>query len=85
MTATEFDVLFLRQQGVKFPKWHLTAPIRHNSRVRLSYGASVAASDLIGKQLLERTVDSKGNAVVIHEPTLSSYIVNSQRITTPVC
>ncbi|OAA77266.1 hypothetical protein LEL_04089 [Akanthomyces lecanii RCEF 1005] len=83
-TVKEFDVVFLRQQGVKFPKWHLTAPIRRDSRVRLSYGASVAASDLLGKQILERTVDDKGNAVAIHEPTLASYIVNSDRAATPI-
>lgn len=77
-------MLFLRQQGVKFPKWHLTAPIRHDAHVKLSYGASVAASDLIGKQILERTVDDQGNTVAIHEPTLASYIVNSVRSATPV-
>lgn len=82
--GSEFDVVFLRQQGVKFPKWHLTAPIRRDSRVRLSYGASVAASDLLGKQILDRTVDDKGNAVAIHEPTLASYVVNSDRAATPV-
>ncbi|KAM3519994.1 hypothetical protein NHJ13051_007140 [Beauveria bassiana] len=81
---SEFDVLFLRQQGVKFPKWHLTAPIRRDTRVRLSYGASVSASDLIGKHILERTVDDKGNAVAIYEPTLASYIVNSDRVATPI-
>ncbi|KAM3512181.1 hypothetical protein MY11210_004169 [Beauveria gryllotalpidicola] len=83
-TVQEFDVLLLRQQGVKFPKWHLTAPIRRDTRVRLSYGASVSASDLIGKQILERTVDDQGNAVAIHEPTLASYIVNSDRVATPI-
>ncbi|OAA55454.1 tRNA (adenine-N(1)-)-methyltransferase [Cordyceps fumosorosea ARSEF 2679] len=83
-TVKEFDVLFLRQQGVKFPKWHLTAPIRHDAHVKLSYGASVAASDLIGKQILERTVDDQGNTVAIHEPTLASYIVNSVRSATPI-
>ncbi|TQV92064.1 hypothetical protein V2A60_004370 [Cordyceps javanica] len=83
-TIKEFDVLFLRQQGVKFPKWHLTAPIRRDTRVKLSYGASVSSSDLIGKQILGRTVDDKGNVVAIHEPTLASYIVNSDRSATPI-
>ncbi|KAK8141512.1 hypothetical protein G3M48_010384, partial [Beauveria asiatica] len=79
-----FDVLFLRQQGVKYPRWHLTAPIRRDTRVRLSYGASVSANDLIGKPMLERAVDDKGNAVAVYEPTLASYIVNSDRVATPV-
>lgn len=83
-TVKEFDVLFLRQQGAKFPKWHLTPPIRRDTRVRLSYGASVAASDLLGKQILDRTVDDQGRAVAIHEPTLASYIVNSERSATPI-
>ncbi|OAA36595.1 tRNA (adenine-N(1)-)-methyltransferase [Beauveria brongniartii RCEF 3172] len=81
---TEFDVLFLRQRGVKYPRWHLTAPIRRDTRVRLSYGASVSGSDLIGKQMLERTVDDKGNTVAVYEPTLASYIVNSDRVATPI-
>ncbi|KAM3501155.1 hypothetical protein MY10362_005789 [Beauveria mimosiformis] len=80
----EFDVLFLRQRGVKYPRWHLTAPIRRDTRVRLSYGASVSASDLIGKQMLDRTVDDKGNDVAVYEPTLASYIVNSDRVATPI-
>ncbi|KAM3436163.1 hypothetical protein MY4824_004468 [Beauveria thailandica] len=81
---TEFDVLFLRQQGVKYPRWHLTAPIRRDTRVRLSYGASVSANDLIGKPMLERAVDDQGNAVAVYEPTLASYIVNSDRVATPI-
>ncbi|KAK2603812.1 hypothetical protein QQS21_004014 [Conoideocrella luteorostrata] len=83
-TIREHDVLFLRQQGLKYPKWHLTAPLRTDDNVKLSYGASIPAADLIGKKLLDTIHDSKGNHVVLQEPTLSSYIVNSERHATPI-
>ncbi|KAG6003998.1 hypothetical protein E4U21_001540 [Claviceps maximensis] len=80
----EHDVLFLRQQGLKYPKWHLTAPLRPSDTIKLSYGASLVAADLIGKKLLDTVVDSKGNRVVLQEPTLSSYIVTNERHATPI-
>ncbi|KIE00776.1 tRNA (adenine-N(1)-)-methyltransferase, partial [Metarhizium majus ARSEF 297] len=80
----EHDVLFLRQQGSKYPKWHLTAPLDADSNVKLSYGASVPAAHLIGRNLLDVVHDSKGNRVVLQEPTLSSYIVHSERHATPI-
>ncbi|KAK5995905.1 tRNA (adenine(58)-N(1))-methyltransferase TrmI-like protein [Cladobotryum mycophilum] len=83
-TVKEYDVLFLRQHGPKHAKWHLTAPLRSGARVRLSYGASVPASDLIGRRLLDIVRDSSNNSVVLHEPTLASYIVNSERLATPI-
>ncbi|KAG5974017.1 hypothetical protein E4U55_000129 [Claviceps digitariae] len=71
--------------GFKYPKWHLTAPLRPSATVRLSYGASVAAADLIGKNLLDTVRDSKGYRVVLQEATLSSYIVNyDERHATPI-
>ena len=79
-----YDVLFLRQQGLKYPKYHLTTPLRPESNIKLSYGASVAASELIGRQILDRVADSKGNPVTLYEPTLASYIINSERMATPV-
>ncbi|KYK57071.1 tRNA -methyltransferase [Drechmeria coniospora] len=80
----EHDVLFLRQQGAKYPKWHLTSPLRPGSRVKLSYGASMAAEDLIGRQLLDVVHDSGSHKVVLYEPTLSSYVINSERLATPI-
>ncbi|KAG6022560.1 hypothetical protein E4U19_001993 [Claviceps sp. Clav32 group G5] len=81
----EHDVLLLRQHGTKYPKWHLTAPLRSSSTVKLSYGASLKAADVIGKNILDVVTDSKGNRVVLQEPTLSSYIVNSDgRLATPI-
>ncbi|KAG6036953.1 hypothetical protein E4U41_005379 [Claviceps citrina] len=80
----EHDVLLLRQQGSKYPKWHLTAPLRPSDVVKLSYGASIPAADLIGKRILDVVQDSKGQRVVLQEPTLSSYVVNSARHATPI-
>ena len=84
MSSAEFDVLFLRQQGARYPKWHLTAPLRRGAQVKLAYGASVAASDLIGREVLDAVQDTSGNKVVLHEPTLANHVLNSKRIATPV-
>ncbi|KAL7795065.1 adenine-N(1)--methyltransferase [Trichoderma ceciliae] len=83
-SLTEHDVLFLRQRGAKHAKWHLTAPLRPEARVRLSYGASVGAADLIGRRILDVVCDSAGNSVALHEPSLASYIINSERLATPI-
>ncbi|KAM6509132.1 hypothetical protein FSOLCH5_012120 [Fusarium solani] len=83
-TIQENDVLFLRQQGKRAPKWHLTAPLRADSRIRLSYGGSVNSSDLIGRSVLDTVVDSSGRSVVLHEPSMASYIINSARYATPI-
>ncbi|KAH6603284.1 trna adenine-n1--methyltransferase [Trichoderma cornu-damae] len=83
-TITEHDVLFLRQHGAKHAKWHLTAPLRPEARVRLSYGASIPATDLIGRRILDVVRDSAGHSVVLHEPSLASYIINSERLATPI-
>ncbi|KAF5673445.1 tRNA (adenine-N(1)-)-methyltransferase [Fusarium heterosporum] len=78
------DVLFLRQQGLRSPKWHLTPPLRTDSRIRLAYGASVNSSELIGRRVLDSLTDSSGRSLTIHEPTLASYIINSPRQATPI-
>ncbi|KAH7152929.1 S-adenosyl-L-methionine-dependent methyltransferase [Dactylonectria macrodidyma] len=83
-TVKENDVLFLRQQGTNYPRWHLTAPLRRDARVRLAYGASVNASDLIGRSLLDVVTDSKGRNIVLHEPSMATYIINSARQATPI-
>ncbi|KAK7398298.1 hypothetical protein QQX98_012327 [Neonectria punicea] len=80
----ENDVLFLRQRGKARPHWHLTSPLRPDSKVRLAYGSSVNASDLIGRSLLDVVSDSSGRDVVLHEPSLASYIINSARQATPI-
>ncbi|KAM5356436.1 hypothetical protein ACJ41O_003082 [Fusarium nematophilum] len=83
-TIQENDVLFLRQHGARAPKWHLTPPLRPDTRVRLAYGASLNSSDLIGRRVLDVVPDSKGRNVVLHEPSMASYIINSARYATPI-
>ncbi|KAF4451867.1 tRNA (adenine-N(1)-)-methyltransferase TrmI [Fusarium austroafricanum] len=78
------DVLFLRQQGIKAPKWHLTSPLRADTKIRLGYGASINSSELIGRRVLDVLTDSSGRPVTLHEPTLASYIINSPRQATPI-
>ncbi|RGP79481.1 tRNA adenine-N 1--methyltransferase [Fusarium longipes] len=80
----ENDVLFLRQKGTRGPKWRLTSPLRPDARIRLSYGATINASDLIGRRVLDSVVDSSDRKVDIHEPTLGAYILNSERQATPI-
>ncbi|KAF4960991.1 hypothetical protein FGADI_641 [Fusarium gaditjirri] len=83
-TIRKNDVLFLRQQGIKAPKWHLTSPLRADKKIRLGYGASVKSSELIGRQVLDVLHDSSGRPVTLHEPTMASYIINSPRQATPI-
>lgn len=40
--------------------------------------------DLIGRRYLDRIVDSRGNGVVIYEATMSSYVLNAERMATPI-
>ncbi|KAF7556628.1 hypothetical protein G7046_g6250 [Stylonectria norvegica] len=83
-TVKENDILFLRQHGAKSPKWHLTAPLRSDSRVKLSYGASLRGEDLIGRNILDVVHDDKGREIALHSPSMASYIINSGRIATPI-
>lgn len=80
----ESDVLFIRQRGAKSAKWHLTDPLRPQARVKLAYGSSVQGHELIGKNILDVVKDDKGRDLVLHEPSLADYIVNSARLATPV-
>jgi hypothetical protein len=52
--------------------------------VKLSYGATVPAAELIGRRILDVVRDSAGNSVVLHEASLASYIIHSERLATPV-
>ncbi|RCI12528.1 hypothetical protein L249_1181 [Ophiocordyceps polyrhachis-furcata BCC 54312] len=82
----EHDVVLLRQQGPKSPRWHLTAPLRCGSQIKLSYGRTVKVDHLLGRRPLDRVVDSAGLPVVVHEPTLSCYVLHSSftRLATPI-
>ncbi|KAI5458457.1 S-adenosyl-L-methionine-dependent methyltransferase [Mariannaea sp. PMI_226] len=83
-TIRENDILFLRQKGKFSPKWHLTEPLRPDRRVRLGYGASLNSSDIIGRSLLDVVLDSTGREVILHEPSMATYIINSARYATPI-
>uniref|UniRef100_A0A8H7KAP0 tRNA (adenine(58)-N(1))-methyltransferase catalytic subunit TRM61 n=1 Tax=Bionectria ochroleuca TaxID=29856 RepID=A0A8H7KAP0_BIOOC len=82
----EHDVVLLRQRGDKRAKWKLTPALRDDEshRIKLSYGAHVRAQDLIGKRYLDTVTDSAGREVAIHEASMASYIVNSERMATPI-
>ncbi|KAF4508768.1 hypothetical protein G6O67_005107 [Ophiocordyceps sinensis] len=85
-TIKEHDVVLLRQHGSKYPRWHLSSPLRPDALVKLSYGASVPAADIIGRNALDVVLDSRGHEVVLHEPSLASYVVNQsgERSATPI-
>lgn len=80
----EYDIVHIRQQGAKVPKWNLTKPLLPDTKVKLGYGATVPASELIGRNYLDTLHDSDGRKLILHEPTFTSYILLSQRIATPV-
>ncbi|KAH6889889.1 adenine-N(1)--methyltransferase [Thelonectria olida] len=78
------DILFLRQKGKFGPRWVLTEPLKPDRRVKLGYGASVNSSELIGRSLLDGVLDSSGREVIIHEPSMAAYLINSARMATPI-
>ncbi|VUC21714.1 unnamed protein product [Clonostachys rosea] len=82
----EHDVVLLRQRGDRRAKWKLSPALRNDEshRVKLSYGAHVRAQDLIGKRYLDTVTDSAGREVVVHEASMASFIVNSERMATPI-
>ncbi|RDA90601.1 hypothetical protein CP533_6921 [Ophiocordyceps camponoti-saundersi (nom. inval.)] len=82
----EHDVVLLRQQGPKSARWHLSAPLRSGNQIKLSYGRTVKVDDLIGRRPLDRVVDSAGLSVVVHEASLSNYVLHSAftRLATPI-
>ncbi|PFH56873.1 hypothetical protein XA68_15833 [Ophiocordyceps unilateralis] len=82
----EHDVVFLRQHGPKSPRWHISTPLRAGSRVKLSFGRSIDADDLLGRRPLDRVCDSGGQPVILHEPTLANYVLHnsSSRLATPI-
>lgn len=83
-SKVEHDVVLLRSRGDKKPKWRLTPSLRSDQRVKLPYGGQISAEEIIGKRYLDAIKDSKGREVIIHEASLGSYIVNSERMATPI-
>ncbi|KAK1593977.1 uncharacterized protein LY79DRAFT_589434 [Colletotrichum navitas] len=80
----EHDVIILRQRGAKEPKIHLSPPLRRDTPIKLAYGASVNASDIIGKTFSDTIIDSVGRDVQFLRASLAQYIANSPRVATPV-
>ncbi|KAK1982314.1 adenine-N(1)--methyltransferase [Colletotrichum cereale] len=80
----EHDVVILRQRGVKEPKFHLSPPLGPDTPIKLTYGASVNASDIIGKTFSDTVNDSGGREVRLLEASLAQYISNSPRVATPI-
>ncbi|KAK2039410.1 adenine-N(1)--methyltransferase [Colletotrichum somersetense] len=80
----EHDVIILRQRGDKEPKIYLSPPLRPETPIKLAYGASVNASDIIGKTFSDKIVDSVGRDVRFLEASLAQYIANSPRVATPI-
>lgn len=44
----------------------------------------MTGSELIGKQLLDIVLDNKGNRVLLQEPNMATYIINTRRLATPI-
>ncbi|TDZ54608.1 tRNA (adenine(58)-N(1))-methyltransferase TrmI [Colletotrichum trifolii] len=78
------DVIVLRQRGIKDPRFHLSPPLRHDTPIKLTYGAKVNGSDIIGKNFTDNITDSTGRNVRLQEVTLAQYVANSPRVATPI-
>lgn len=82
---TEYDVLLLRQKGPRqATKHHISPPIRTDATIKLGYGATVKASDLLGRPIPCTISDSQGRPLRVKEVTLGQYLTNLPRVATPV-
>lgn len=52
--------------------------------MKLSYGATLSPRDLVGRRVLDEVTDSTGRECVLHDPSMSSYIMESARMATPI-
>lgn len=77
-------MIILRQRGPREPKFHLSNPLRKDTSIKLTYGAKVNGSDIIGKDFSDSITDSDGRNVRLLEASLAQYIANSPRVATPV-
>ena len=80
----EYDNVLIRQYGDKYSRYRLSKPLRHGTDVKLPQGATIPATDIIGKRYLDGAKDSQGNAVTVHELSLPAYIANTARDATPI-
>ncbi|KAH6669125.1 adenine-N(1)--methyltransferase [Plectosphaerella plurivora] len=83
--AQEHDVLLLRQsQPRSLAKFQLSPSLRPDTVVKLSHGATLRGSDIIGRPIPSVVTDSKGHVVRLSEVTLSQYLTNQPRVATPI-
>ncbi|KAF3808360.1 hypothetical protein GCG54_00012998 [Colletotrichum gloeosporioides] len=82
--GTEHDVIVLRQRGDREAKFHLSPPLRRDGKIKLSYGARLDGSDVIGKTFTDAVKDTTGRDVRLQQVTLAQYVSNSPRIATPI-
>ncbi|KAF5497697.1 tRNA (adenine(58)-N(1))-methyltransferase TrmI [Colletotrichum siamense] len=80
----EHDVIVLRQRGDREAKFHLSPPLRRDGKIKLSYGARLDGSDVIGKTFTDAVKDTTGRDVRLQQVTLAQYVSNSQRVATPI-
>ncbi|KAF9870780.1 hypothetical protein CkaCkLH20_11679 [Colletotrichum karsti] len=80
----QHDVIVLRQRGTREAKFHLSPPLRHDTPIKLNYGAKVNGSDIIGKTFTDSITDTDGRDVKLQEVTLAQYVTNSARVATPI-
>lgn len=85
----EYDVLLLKQSLPRAAKWRFTPPLRNEPSaappIKLTYGATVAHKDLIGRKLLDVVKDTRGQDVTLYEGSLASHVQAMDRCATPVC
>ncbi|KAF4918623.1 tRNA (adenine(58)-N(1))-methyltransferase TrmI [Colletotrichum viniferum] len=82
--GTEHDVIVLRQRGDREAKFHLSPPLRRDGKIKLSYGARLDGSDVIGKTFTDAVKDTTGRDVRLQQVTLAQYVSNSPRVATPI-
>ncbi|KAF4819425.1 tRNA (adenine(58)-N(1))-methyltransferase TrmI [Colletotrichum tropicale] len=78
------DVIVLRQRGDREAKFHLSPPLRRDGKIKLSYGARLDGSDVIGKTFTDAVKDTTGRDVRLQQVTLAQYVSNSPRVATPI-
>ncbi|KAI8259670.1 tRNA (adenine(58)-N(1))-methyltransferase TrmI [Colletotrichum sp. SAR11_239] len=71
-------------RGDREAKFHLSPPLRRDGKIKLSYGARLDGSDVIGKTFTDAVKDNTGRDVRLQQVTLAQYVSNSQRVATPI-
>ncbi|KAJ0272094.1 hypothetical protein Brms1b_003649 [Colletotrichum noveboracense] len=71
-------------RGDREAKFHLSPPLRRDGKIKLSYGARLDGSDVIGKTFTDAVKDTTGRDVRLQQVTLAQYVSNSPRVATPI-